>query len=101
MNSTLVKTGREIAEEGLLRDNNQMANVVMDSLLMKEFGQAMNLKIDEKRNSVDRGWYDTQGISGNALSTIMIDSINSGDWVSVANYAAMLWGRDLIRDGSQ
>lgn len=63
--------------------------------LVKDFSDEMTGKLyREYYDEGKKGWDDPEKISDAKLKEMLIDNLEKGKWVNVANLAAMLWNRE-------
>lgn len=72
------------------------SNALADGFLVSFARSAMESRLLEARNAGRNGWFDAEVIQPNRLEALMQDAALEKDWVSVMNYAAMLWAREAI-----
>ena len=61
----------------------------IDDVAVSEFANAMRNKMKKSREKKGRsGWQD---MSTHVLKTMLIEHIEKGDMVDVANFAMMIW----------
>jgi hypothetical protein len=63
-------------------------------LLATDFCKKMLAKLWKAQKNGRTGWDNPQILSNESIKGNLYRSIMDEDWVSVANYAAMLWNRE-------
>ncbi|MEZ5537593.1 MAG: hypothetical protein R3F02_18490 [Thiolinea sp.] len=63
---------------------------LLDGFLLSESNSKQEKKMDAARRFGKRGWWSEAQCSDEFLKELLICSVADNDWISVANYAAML-----------
>jgi len=62
--------------------------------LLSEFNEEMIVKLDDADLNGRSGWNDPDQLSTGGLYNLFAKARHDKDWVSVANYAMMIWNRE-------
>ena len=70
------------------------AERIIDHNGVRNFANAMCEKLDRKRDEGKGGWNDPSQCSIDDLRSMLIEHVDKGDMVDIANFAMMIWNRE-------
>ena len=72
-----------------------------DTILVNDFTTRMSAKLSCQREEGYGGWWDNSVCSIESLKKSLVEHIEKGDMVDVANFAAMIHARELDQQESE
>ena len=73
----------------------------IDQLGVDRFRLAMLEKLAIKRLEGRGGWHDPEQCAVSDLHAMLLDHVEKGDMIDIANFAMMIWNREQSSDTKQ